>query len=157
MTELTVPIRSDLVTEIILRSRGEADVSLIVEDVVEAFLDRTRGDGIIWSKQHAEEVAQEGNDKTLARIGPPSKGYNWSGIFLPNGTMLRVEYKGEGHSAEVLHQQIIYEGECCSPSEFASRAANNTSRNAWRDIWIKKPRSSDWEFSGELRRGLRVG
>lgn len=155
MNELAIPIRADLVSEIILRSRGRADVVRMVEHSVESFLDRTRGDGDIWSAEHAEEVEDEELDDTLARIGHPSKGYNWSGVFLPNGTSLRVDYKGGHCYAEVRHQQIFYEDEPCSPSEFASRAANNTSRNAWRDVWVKKPGASTWEFSNTLRRTTR--
>ena len=153
MPSLSVPLRSDLVSEIILRSRGRADVAVIVENVIESFLDRTRGDPDIWSDEHAIEVANERTDDTLVRLGHPSKGYHWQNVFLPNGSTLKVTYKGKDQFAEVRHQQVYYEDKPCSPSQFVRRVANNTSRNAWHDIWVKRPSDRDWVFSDLIRMG----
>ena len=116
MTILAVPVRADLIAEIVLRSKGKADIASMIESSVESFLDRTRGDPDIWSDEHAKAVASEGTDDTLIRLGHPSKGYRWQGVFLPNGTILKINYKGEERTAEVRHQQIYYEGSPCSPS-----------------------------------------
>lgn len=153
MSHLAVPIDADLIAEIILRSEGKADVAQLIENVLENFLERTRGDADIWSDAHAEAVAEEDEDDTLMRFGAGTKGYRWQGVFLPNGTKLKSTYKGEDKFAEVRHQQIYYEARPCSPSEFASRVANNTSRNAWRDVWVKRPSDRDWVFANMLRTG----
>ncbi len=157
MSSLSVSLRADLVSEIILRSKGRADVAVIVENVVESFLDRTRGDPDIWSEEHAAAVADEDIDDTLIRLGPPSKGYHWQNVFLPNGTALKVTYKGRDQFAEVRHQQVYYEDKPCSPSQYVRRVANNTSRNAWHDIWVKRPADRDWVFSDLLRSGKTEG
>jgi hypothetical protein len=154
MSTLAVPVRADLIAEIVLRSKGKADIASMIEHSVESFLDRTRGDPDIWSDEHAEAVASENTDDTPIRLGHPSKGYRWQGVFLPNGTILKINYKGEEKTAEVRHQQIYYEGSPCSPSQFASRVANNTSRNAWRDIWVKRPSDREWIFADTLRTGV---
>lgn len=155
MSQLSVPVSSELVAEIILRSNGRADVASIVEHSLQTFLDRTRGDAEIWSEEHAELVSLEDEDDLINAVGDPKRGFNWSGVFLPNGTRLRVEYKGNLIFADVRHQNIIFRDEACSPSQFASRAANNTSRNAWRDVWIQYPGTSEWVLADEARREMR--
>lgn len=153
MTHLAVPVHSELIAEIILRSEGKADVAVMIENVLGDFLDRTRGDPDIWSNAHALAVIEEDEDDSLVAYGSATKGYRWSGVFLPNGTKLKSTYKGEDKLAEVRHQQIYYEERPCSPSEFASRVANNTSRNAWRDVWVKRPDDRAWVFANTLRAG----
>jgi hypothetical protein len=155
VTYLYVPLHSDIVAEIVLRSQGRADVAAIVESCVDSFLERTKGDAQIWSDEHAGQVAEEEENGDLVQLGHPSKGYNWSGVFLPNGTKLRVTYMGKDHFADVRHQQIFYADQAWTPSQFASKIANNTSRNAWRDIWVRKPDCSDWVFADHLRRSQR--
>ena len=153
MDDLGVPVSGELINEIILRSRRPVDIANLVHNVLEDYLARTRGDADIWSEEHADAVADEDSDPTLARYGDPAKGYNWHGVLLPNGTQLKVTYRGEAKLAEVRHRQIYFEGQPCSPSQFASRAANNTSRNAWRDIWVKRRTDGDWIFADLLRTG----
>lgn len=153
MSHLAVPIREDLIAEIIVRSKGMAPIASMIEHCVESFLDRTRGDPDIWSDEHAKMVASEAVDDTLIKFGNPAKGYHWQNVFMRNGTRLKITYKGCDKYAEVRHQQIYYEELPCSPSQYASRVANNTARNAWRDIWIKRPSDNDWVFAEDLRIG----
>ncbi|WP_177219754.1 hypothetical protein [Nitrosospira multiformis] len=46
----------------------------------------------------------------------------------------------------------MYEGEAFSRSGLANRIASGTSRNAWRDLWIKRPRDKEWVLANDLRR-----
>jgi hypothetical protein len=39
-----------------------------------------------------------------------------------------------------------------SPSEFANQVAGGTNRNAWRDLWIKRPHDSEFHLADDLRR-----
>jgi hypothetical protein len=148
---LAISIRKDLIIEIILRSGGRVDPAKLVEDVLESFLDRTRGDAEVWSQGHAEEVAREEGDTSLAKFGVPTKGYYWAGVFCPNGTQFKMSYKAKDYFAEVRHQQLFYNDNPCSPSQFARLVANNTSRNAWNDVWIKRPTDAGWVFANSLR------
>jgi hypothetical protein len=138
-------------------SEGRHDVAGMIENIVEDFLDRTKGDPHIWSEAHANSVAEEAADDSLVKFGNPGKGYRWQGLLLENGSQLKMPYGGKDHFAEVRHQQIYYEGSPCSPSQFASRVANNTSRNAWRDIWIKSPSDREFRLADNLRRASETG
>jgi hypothetical protein len=146
-----VPVRMELVKEIVMRSQGRVDPAGLIENVLVDFLDKTRGDPDIWSKEHAEEVAEETTSGSLSEYGLPSKGYSWQSLFLPNGTQLKMPYQGKDHFAEIRHQQLYYQSVPCSPSQFASRVARNTSRNAWRDIWVKRPGDDEWRLALTLR------
>ncbi len=79
-------------------------------------------------------------------------GYHWKPLLLPPATKVRMRYKGETRYASVIGDDFVYEGESMSPSEFANRVANGTSRNAWRDLWIKRPHDSDFHLAEDLRR-----
>jgi hypothetical protein len=147
-----VPISADLYNEFILRTGKSEDVARWIEDIVADYLERTRSDHPSWSDAHYERIAEEDADKAMLEWGPPHKGYHWQNVFLANGTRLRMTYGGKPHFAEIRHQKLVYEGQEHSPSEFARRVANNTNRNAWRDIWIKRPSDRDWTFADSLRR-----
>jgi len=78
------------------------------------------------------------------------KGYHWKNVFLPNGTSLRMKYKGEYYYAAIQGDKTIFNGKEVSPSEFAN-SLTETSRNAWRDIWVKRPNDLEWVFADKLR------
>lgn len=81
------------------------------------------------------------------------KGYHWKNVFLPNGTSLRMKYKGEYYYAAVQGDNIIYESQSISPSEFCN-LVTQTSRNAWNDVWIKRPNDSEWIFADTIRKEI---
>ena len=150
MSTLSAPIDSALVSEIVLRSRGRRDVVSIVNNVMSDFLERTYGDADIWSPEHADDAADESVGDKLREYGDPSKGLVWAHQFeprlvqLPNGTQVRARPYGTIKVAEVKRQQLWFEGVALSPSRFASKAWNNTSRSAWRDLEVKRPEDADW-------------
>jgi hypothetical protein len=78
-------------------------------------------------------------------------GYRWKDIFLPDGTLLSFDYKGTKHLATVVKSKILHEGKPVSPSEFVN-SISDAVRNAWRDIWIRRPSDTDWLPAYELRR-----
>ena len=65
-------------------------------------------------------------------------GYQWKSVFLPDGTVLRSWCHGQHNYAHVKGDQIIYEGRAVSPNQFA-RAFARTTRNAWADLYIRRP------------------
>jgi hypothetical protein len=44
-----------------------------------------------------------------------------------------------------------------SPTALANQIANNTSRNAWRDLWIKFPGDDGWRLAQDLREAHEGG
>lgn len=141
-----IHIPDEVYAEFILRMGRSVDVDGWVVDIVSDYLDRTENDDSIWaSESYLERLADKETEAFLAEYGSPNKGYQWQNVFLPNGSRLKMTYRGVEHIAEVKNERIIYEGNECSPSEFASRAANNTSRSAPRDLSIKFPDSNNWE------------
>jgi hypothetical protein len=78
-------------------------------------------------------------------------GYQWKSLFLPEGTQIRMPYKGQYYYAKVERDEIIYEGKSISPGSLAN-TITSSSRNAWRDLWIKRPDDKEWKLADECRR-----
>lgn len=93
---------------------------------------------------------------TSLELNEPNGGYTWkhkdSQLFLPNNTEIRMRYKGKYHYARVEGDRIVYEGRSVSPAVLVN-TITGTSRNAWRDLWIKRPGDKDWAFADRVRRG----
>lgn len=149
---ICVPLPADLCNEFSLRTGKSEDVAAWIENIVADFLERTRDDHPAWSNAHYERIAEDDEAAQTQYWGPVHKGYHWQSVYLPNGTRLRLTYKGEEHFAEIRHQKLFHGDQEYSPSEFARAMANNTNRNAWRDIWIKRPRDQEWTLADTLRR-----
>jgi hypothetical protein len=148
-----VPITSEIYNELVLRYGDiKTDVSGTIEYVVSDFLERTK-DEDWWGEQYKNSRdADRMLDDLMKDSGDKNKGYQWLTVFLPNGTKLKMAYKGRDYYAEVAHEKIMYEGESFSPSGLANRIASGTARNAWRDLWIKRPRDKEWLLADDLRR-----
>lgn len=149
--QICIPIRAELYNEFILRMKENVDVGGWINNIVEDFLERTEDDGHIWPEEYMEDRAVFSDSHFLKSYGDPKKGHHWKNVFLPNGTKLKMTYQGTDSIAEVKHQQIIFNHKECTPSSFANTVANNTSRNAWRDIWVQFPGDSEWKFANNLR------
>ena len=83
-----------------------------------------------------------------------TRGYQWKALFLPEGTEIRMPYKGTYYYAKVEGDEIIYEGKSISPGSLAN-TITSSSRNAWRDLWIKRPDDKEWKLSDDCRRENR--
>lgn len=79
-------------------------------------------------------------------------GYQWKSLFLPDGTELRMQYKGRYHYAKVEGDQLLYQGQPTTPGSLTN-TISGTSRNAWRDLWVKMPDDAGWTLADELRTG----
>jgi hypothetical protein len=86
-------------------------------------------------------------------------GFMWESgggqLFLPHGTDIRMTYKSQDYFAKVEADQIVFAGKATSPGSLANGIANS-SRNAWRDLWIKFPGEDHWTLSNDLRANLPV-
>ncbi len=83
-----------------------------------------------------------------------ARGYQWKNLFLPDGSQIRMQYKGAYFYAKVDGDEIIYGGGTISPGSLANTIAGN-SRNAWRDLWIKRPKDKEWKLADECRRDTK--
>ena len=65
---------------------------------------------------------------------------------------MRMTYGGIDVYAEIQHEKLYWGEEHMSPSQFARRVADNTNRNAWRDLHVQLPDHLSWVLADTLRR-----
>lgn len=145
-----VPLPVEFYAELVRRS-PEADVSGWIEVAMQNFLERTEGNPEIWSAEYIEKLAEQEDEAFWEKYGDPGRGYQWQTLFLPNGTQIRMNYGGQDSYSEIRHGRLIYHDESISPSRFARKVANDTSRNAWRDLYVKFPGDGSWKLAAYLR------
>jgi hypothetical protein len=79
-----------------------------------------------------------------------TQGYQWKSLFLPDGTEVRMHYKGAYKYAKVEGDRLIYDGQPTRPGALVNRITGS-SRNAWRDLWIKRPADLKWRLAQDYR------
>ena len=138
-SHVSIPIPTAEFLELVnfLRERGsDRDPVLAVRDAIDYWMDNAS-----WKQ---EDLMPE----TFGR------GYTWkhkdTHVFMPHGTDIRMRYKDQTYYAKVKGDEIIYQGMPHSPSSLAN-TITNSSRNAWRDLWIKKPGQSNWVLADNCR------
>ena len=139
---VSVPVPTELFVELVdfLRKEGsDRDPVSVVASAIDYWMDNAS-----WKQ---EDLMPEIFER------PQYLGYHWKSLLLPPGTQVRMTYKGTTYHACVEGDDFLYEGEKLTPSEFANRIAGGTARNAWRDLWIKRPRDRDFHLADDLRRG----
>lgn len=146
---ICVPFPKGLYDKVIVRSAGKIDPVALAVDQLEGWIERTIEDGPHWTEEGQE--AWEEELEVGQTSGDPANGYQWKSLLLPNGTSLRMTYLGRNYFAEIRHERLEYEGDVYSPSQFACKVAGS-SRNAWRDLWVKLPGSGKWQLADDLRR-----
>jgi len=135
-----VNIPDEIYNEFILRSGRSVNVERWIISILEDFLAQTKFDNNIWSGDYLEKLEENKSRELVKKVGQPDKGFHWKALFLPNGTLMKMHYGDRDFIAEVRHQFIYFnEKSYNSPSLLASQIASNTSRNAWRDFYIKRP------------------
>ena len=153
--KLAVPISSHLVAELILRKgTTHVDVSSWIEQVVADYLDRTEDDAG-WTEHYYELKEEERAEAEELRVlGSPNRGFQWKNLFLPNGSRVRMSYKGKDYYARVEHESLLADGQHLSPSGFVSRVTHGIPRNAWQSLWVRRPHDPEWYLAQQLREGL---
>lgn len=138
-TKISVPIYTQQFLELanFLRSNGDPrDPVEIVSVAIDYWLDNAS-----W--------------KPELLSASDTRGYQWKNLFLPSGTQIRMQYKGAYFYAKVDGDEIIYDGKPISPGSLANTIAGN-SRNAWRDLWIKRPDDKEWKLADECRSEVTI-
>ncbi len=74
------------------------------------------------------------------------RGYQWKSLFLPEGTRLRMYCQHEYGYAQVVGDQIIYQGRALTPNQLVTACSGGT-RNAWRDLSLKFPGEKTWKLA----------
>jgi hypothetical protein len=77
-------------------------------------------------------------------------GYQWKNLFLPDGTDLRLRYRGVCYYASVKGDQLVYADEPVSPREWTLLVTGGV-RNPWRDIWIRHSAAQTWTRASDWR------
>lgn len=75
--------------------------------------------------------------------GVTNAGYQWKELFLPDGTELRMRYRGVYYYARIDSDKISYAGETVTPRGWALMVTG-TVRNPWRDIWLRRGIHECW-------------
>ena len=84
---------------------------------------------------------------------PPlaGRGYQWKCLFLPEGSQLRMHFLDKCHYAQVVGDDIVFEGERVSPRQMTIAIAGE-GRNAWRDLRVRLAGDKYWRPASALRR-----
>lgn len=122
-----------LISQLKLRG-GTQDLSEVATSAIE-----------LWLREQSKLAA--GTDPASVR------GYQWKTLFLPDGTELRSWSYGEYNYARVVGDEIIHKGRSVSPNQFAQAFARSF-RNAWMDLYIKRPEDKQFKNAGRLRQEL---
>ncbi|QIJ44247.1 hypothetical protein G7039_29190 (plasmid) [Rhizobium leguminosarum] len=107
-------------------------------------------------------VADVKKDKKVASKeavdGDPSGGLEWSPLWLPNGTELRMRYRQRTFLGKVRFDAIHFrDAKYHSVSQWVRQVARGTARNAWHDVWVKFSDSDEFVYADRLRQVPRTG
>lgn len=85
----------------------------------------------------------------------PVRGHQWKLLFLPSGSLIRMRHGEQYYVAEVVEDELVYDGVPVSPRQFTLAVAGH-GRNAWRDIWVRLNGERKWTQACRLRRALEL-
>ncbi len=151
--KIFIPINRKLYDDLVRFSDGRVDPAEMAETQLENWIvrDLEIGDGTLWGDRF-EDVAEEYAPHVLSRVDEEAlraaekqseerKPLVWREVTIRAGSEVRMAYGDTHHYAQVKRGCIVDDGKEYSPSEWASKVAGNTSRNAWRDLWFREPLS----------------
>ncbi len=156
---ISIPFPKALYDKIVLRSGGKLDPVQLAEDQVEAFIDRNTKEDLLWTKAGLEAFAEEERIRNSGiGEGDLLSGHLWKPVFLTNGTRLRMTYKGTSHYAEIRGDKVQgADQKFDSVSQWVRHVAGGTSRNAWLDVWVRRPgRDQDYRAADAVRKETTI-
>jgi hypothetical protein len=149
---MLVPMRQSFCLDLIRFSDGiftPESIGDLAEEQILNLLDRAwDGHGELWFGERAFEFAEiyfpdianemlKFEAKGAGLYSRGNKPLVWKEVTVPHGAGVRMTYRDEHHYGEVKNGRIVDQSGSYSPSEWASKVADGTSRNAWRDLWFK--------------------
>lgn len=137
MTHICIPLSTSLFLELaaFLKSEGS---------------DRDPADAVDAAIRYWMENATWKQADLMPEIAARGDGFRWKEVYLPADTRLRMRYKGQYHYATVEGDQVVYQSQPTTPSDFANKVTG-TARNAWRDLEIRRPGDDEWIPAQQLR------
>ena len=151
-----VAVRSKLNNDIVRLTDGSFDAAVLVETLLEDWIHYSlEMNAEEWFGDRAMEAAeiynpglaaqwQAQDEKARSAYQKQNRPLVWKELSLRPGTNVRMTYDGVQHYATVKEGEIEDDNGRFSPSQWASKVAGGTSRNAWRDIWFKEPLAKTW-------------
>lgn len=151
----------ELYDDIVRFSDGRIRPEILAADQVEDWVSYSVEFGLTedWGDR-LEDVAEKYAPHVLAKVqsdisldlsAPASQPLIWKGVVVPGGSDVRMSYGGGDYYGKVAGGKIVDDSGAYSPSEWASKVAGGTSRNAWRDLWFREPYSKNWVPAQVLR------
>lgn len=151
-----IPISKSLYHDMVRMSDGRLAPEEWVEHGFMSFLESLFLTDPSWFDEKFGSRAEEFLRTHLPDVARPEVDFGrplfWKTVTVPAGSEVRMAYNGRDHFALVRDGSIVDGDGSFSPSEWVSKIANFTSRNAWRDIWFKFPGRTDWVLAQSLRR-----
>jgi hypothetical protein len=171
--EIFVPFPRKLYDDLVRFSDGKCDPVYWAVDRLEDWIERnfsSECSGMGWAsdgfmamfEERIEEFAaefypdaisywEEQGDRQIAEKLAARRPLVWKGIEIAGGSDVRMGYGGREHYGKVVDGKITDDDGAFTPSEWASKVAGGTSRNAWRDLWFRAPGSTTWLPASLLR------
>ena len=148
------PLDADLVADTIRFSDGHLDPFALANDQLRNFVERSVETAReLWgerldevAEKYAPQVWERWNKESgeLGAYRRENQALVWKEISVAPGSEVRMPYGNKHYYATIRNGRIVDDGKAYSPSEWASKIAGGTSRNAWRDLWFKEPLSKTW-------------
>ena len=156
--KIYIPFDRGLYDDIVAMSGGKVDLpNLVHEQIITLIELNIDGLGKEWFgdnlnrfiSKHLPWMRDDGNsqDSQTANDGALA----WGPIRVPERSKVRMRYGGKYHYATVSNGRILYKDKAYKPSEWASKIANGTNRNAWRDLEFQSIGQSDFYLADLLR------
>jgi hypothetical protein len=161
-----LPVPRNLYDDVVRFSDGKCDLIDLAIDQFHDFIRRTAEDNAhglmgdrldeflaiyhpdVLAHLHREDEEAELRDAgRMERLSP----LVWKEVEVPAGSEVRMQYGGAYHTAKVLRGRIVDQDGDFSPSEWASKVAQGTNRNAWRDLYFRFPGMQQWNSATTLR------
>jgi hypothetical protein len=159
-----IPFPRALYDDIVRFSDGSLNPAAMAESQVQSWVENSLefGSDDHWVPERLEELAekyaphllkrwQKEDADHLRQRSTENRPLVWKEVTIASGSEVRMSYDGKHHYATVKAGHIVDDGKTYSPSEWASKIAADTSRNAWRDLWFKGPLSKTWVPAQMLR------
>ncbi|MBN9336009.1 hypothetical protein [Devosia sp.] len=147
--KIYVPISKDLYNDIVRFSDGQIRPETVAEDLLLRWVaDSAQAGDEHWGKRKEEVLGKYATANVIVDWAIPLV---WKGLNFPEGTEVRMSYGGSDYFAKVMNGKVVDRDGSFSPSEWASKIAQGTSRNAWRDLWLRLPGAPNWVQATQFR------
>jgi hypothetical protein len=169
----SIPFPRSLYDDLVRLSDGRCDPVWLVQSKIETWIEYNlqsnmdgRGfpddDFATYFEERAYDLAEkyapevvEGwkalEEQAIASAIAERQPLIWKDISVPTGSEVRMTYGGKVHFARVKGGKVHDDDGDFSPSQWAAKVAGHA-RNAWRDVWFKRPGANHWELAEALRR-----